>query len=217
LQTRQAIQNPLGVTVFGSAIIRIEPDVASLQFSVVQIAKQPKEAFSTTRQIAAKIHKYLRDAGIQDVKASSIQLREWRSIGSRNQEPDGYETELEFHILLDDTERIEEILVGVIEIGANRIRHVGLDTTHLKELRADVRQRAIIAARQKAKIYCEAAGVEIGKVLHIEDMNPEKMRKYSGHGGVQQIELDYDETPRAFNPGSIIVNAAVKVTYALKE
>jgi len=34
-----------GVKVFGSAVLRVESDVASLQFAVSRQAKQPKDAF----------------------------------------------------------------------------------------------------------------------------------------------------------------------------
>jgi uncharacterized protein len=170
-----------------------------------------------TRQIAAKIQKYLRDAGINDVKASGIRLREWHLQGHRNQEPDGYEAELEIFVILDDTTRIEEILVDVIENGANRIHRADFDTTRLKELRAEVRQKAFISARQKAKLYCEAAGVELGKVLHIEDLNPSRMREYLHGGATRQTESDYDDSPQAFNPGSIPIYASVLVSFALKD
>ncbi len=37
MNERQAIQNPLGVTVFGSAVLRVEPDIASLRFTVSRL------------------------------------------------------------------------------------------------------------------------------------------------------------------------------------
>lgn len=35
MNTQQAIPNPSGIPVFGSSIVRVEPDVASLSFAVV--------------------------------------------------------------------------------------------------------------------------------------------------------------------------------------
>jgi hypothetical protein len=34
MNNTQVIQNPLGVMVFGSAVLRVEPDIASLRFTV---------------------------------------------------------------------------------------------------------------------------------------------------------------------------------------
>jgi hypothetical protein len=48
MNNTQAIQNPLGVTVFGSAVLRVEPDIASLNFVVREIVPDddgPLKAF----------------------------------------------------------------------------------------------------------------------------------------------------------------------------
>ena len=48
-----------GVKVFGSAILRVEPDVASLQFAVSRQAKQPKDAFGETNKTVKAVRAYL--------------------------------------------------------------------------------------------------------------------------------------------------------------
>ena len=46
--------------------------------------------------------------------------------------------------------------------GANELTSVTFQTTRLKEVRADARRRAVAAAREKAELYCSAAGVSAG-------------------------------------------------------
>ena len=41
----QSVQRPFGINVFGSSIVRVEPDVASLKFSVSRLKQHPKDAF----------------------------------------------------------------------------------------------------------------------------------------------------------------------------
>ena len=214
---QQAISNPLGVTVFGSAVMRVEPDVVALQFAVVQFKSTPREAFDATRADARKVQSYLQQAGINDVKSSRIHLHERTSHGYSGPRPEGYEAELTYSVLLGDVNRMEEILVGVVEAGANRINRAGFETTQRKRIRQEARQQAIFAAREKAELYCNAAGTELGQVLHIEDLNPLRMgEEYMGHGGVRQAAPDYDDAPSALNPGSIEVYATVMVSYAIK-
>ena len=211
----QAIQNPLGVTVFGSAVLRVEPDIASLNFTVSRLEQHPKDAFAATRQAVAEVSQYLADSGIEEVGASRINLSQtFRYVGGENKFI-GYQAEVSYHLLLTDLDQVEAILAGVVDAGVNKINSVDFQTKRLKELRAEARRRAVAAAREKAEIYCEAAGVSLGKVIHIEDVNPEQLRGREGHV-TREIVPDDDELLKAFDPGSIVVGGAVIVAFALK-
>ena len=217
MNVTQAIQNPLGVTVFGSAVLRVEPDVASLNFTVSRLEQHPKDAFATTREAVQKVSEYLAQAGIENVGSSRINLTQsFRYVGGENTFL-GYEAEVTFNLTLTDLDRMEEILVGVVDEGVNKI-HVDFRTTRLKELRTDARRRAIAAAREKAEVYCEVAGVTLGSVLHIEDVNPDQvLRGYEQNQSILRSQVLDEGSARAFNPGNIAVNGAVIVTFALKE
>jgi uncharacterized protein YggE len=212
----QAIQNPWGVTVFGSAVLRVEPDIASLNFTVSRLEPHPKDAFAATSKAVRQVNTYLAQAGIKDVGSSRINLSQsFRFIGGENKFW-GYQAEVTYHLLLSDLERMEEILSGVVDAGVNKINSVEFQTTRLKELRTEVRYRAVKAARRKGEIYCEAAGVILGRVIHIEDVNPEQLRSREGHV-VREIIPDDDGPIKAFNPGSIVVGGAVLVAFSLQE
>ena len=64
MNNTQAIQNPLGVTVFGSAVLRVEPDIASLRFTVSRLEQHPKDAFAATHEAAQKVRDYLATTGV---------------------------------------------------------------------------------------------------------------------------------------------------------
>ena len=110
---------------------------------------------------------------------------------------------------------MEEILAGVVDAGANEINGVELQSSRLKELRAEARRRAVAAAREKAEHYCQAAGVTLGSVLHIEDINPELLGSYGSHV-MHEIPIEDAQPLRAFDPGSIIVNGCVVIAYAIE-
>jgi uncharacterized protein YggE len=205
-----------GVKVFGSAVLRVEPDIASLRFAVSRQAKQPKDAFQETHKAVKGVRAYLSKAGAAgDVAASRVTLsRTFEYTGGRNQ-PTGYAARVAFNILLSDLARMEELLVGVVEAGANEIEAVEFRTTKLKEYRAEARRRAVAAGREKAENYCRAAGVALGEVVGIEDINPEMLRG-SGEGHTSREAPSDDGGPEgAFAPGSIVVGAAVSLVFAL--
>jgi uncharacterized protein YggE len=211
----QSIETPFGVNVFGSSIVRVEPDVASLRFAVSRLKLQPKDAFRETHEAVQGVRAYLAQAGFDDVGSSRVTLAEsFRYLDGENRF-EGYVAKVTFQVLLHDLDRIEEILVGVTDAGANHVEKVDLQTSRLKELRAEARQRAVAAAREKAEGYCQAAGVSLGPVIHIEDASPTRLRG-APEGHVARETPPDDEGPlRAFDPGSIVVGAAVMVAFKI--
>jgi uncharacterized protein YggE len=79
-----------GIKVFGSAVLRVEPDVASLQFAVTRQAKQPKDAFHATHQAVKGVRAYLSQAGAGDVASSRITLSQTFEYVNQRQQPTGY-------------------------------------------------------------------------------------------------------------------------------
>jgi uncharacterized protein YggE len=204
-----------GVKVFGSAVLRVEPDVAALQFAVSRQAKNPRDAFKETHTAVKALRAYLAKTGTAgDVAASRVTLsRTFEYINGR-QQPTGYSARVAFNVILSDLAQMEELLAGVVDAGANEIDAVEFRTTRLKEHRAEARRRAVAAGREKAENYCRAAGVGLGPVVNIEDVSPEVLRG-SGEGHTSR-ETSSDEGPdRAFAPGSIVVGAAVSRVYAV--
>lgn len=216
--TGQFIQNPLGVTVFGSAIIRVEPDLVAMLFSVSHQDSHPKEAFQGARALAQQVNAYLSDAQIEDFGSSRISLNPvLRFVGGESKFV-GFEGRVEFQVRLYELNRVEEVLSGIVDAGANWVQSVTFQTTRLKELRAEARRRAMAAAREKAEIYCQAAGVKLGDVIHIEDINPDQLAgRMGGHDRQVPVPMDDDGASHAFDPSSIVVSGAVMVSYNIKQ
>ena len=74
----------------------------------------------------------------------------------------------------------------------------------------------MIAAREKAELYCSAAGVAIGSVVSIQDVNPESLTGRSeGHTYREAAPVDDPGEPGAIDPGAITIGAAVSVVYSI--
>jgi uncharacterized protein YggE len=110
---------------------------------------------------------------------------------------------------------MEEVLAGVVDAGANEIGSVEFRTARLKEYRTEARRRAVAAAREKAENYCRAAGVSLGAVVSMEDVNPEVLRGSGESHTSSEVSSDDAGPDRALAPGSIIVGAAVSVVFEL--
>ena len=123
---------------------------------------------------------------------------------------------IEFNVVLREMDQVEVVLSGLITAGANVLSSAAFQTTRLKALRADARRRAVVVAREKAELYCAAAGVAVGPVLAIEDVNPESLSGRSeGHTYREAALVDDAGEPGAIDPRAIAVGAAVNVVYGI--
>jgi uncharacterized protein YggE len=212
----QPIQSPFGVSVFGSALIRVAPDVASLEFADSRIEKMPKAAFSSARRATSEVRKFLQNAKINDVGSSRVKLTQVHTHSGGEPQFVGYKAKVGFHVVLDDLDRVEEVLIAVVDSGANEIDSISFETRELKTYRAQARQKAVEAAREKAEIYCSAADVQLGSVLHIEDVNPDILTGRRESHARSRIEADDPGEMRAFDPGAITIGGAVRVAFSIK-
>ena len=204
------------VQVFGSAVVRITPDAASIVVAVSRLEQTPEAAFAKARAAAQAVNSYLHKTGVKDFGSSHVTLsQEFRYTNGENRFI-GYQGRIGFNVVLREMDKLDGLLAGLIAAGANELTSVTFQTTRLKELRADARRRAVAAAREKAELYCEAADVVVGSVLAIEDVNPEAVSgRGEGHYRETVIMDDAGE-PGAIDPGAITVGAAVNVTYRIE-
>lgn len=218
----QVIRQPFGVTTYGSTVIRVEPDVASIHFAISKTEKHPKEAFRVVRDISRKAADFLQHANYKkETSSSRISLSQaWDFMGGTRNFL-GYEARASFHTMLFDLDQLEHFLVGLVDSGVNEIIDVNFQTSRLREVRADARRKAVEAATSKAENYCLAAQIKLGGVIHVEDVNPDTGdflgQRYTAHAMSQNminmVGSEEMEDLQAFNPGGISVTAAVLVAF----
>ncbi|MFF4244545.1 SIMPL domain-containing protein [Streptomyces sp. NPDC001822] len=113
-------------------------------------------------------------------------------------------------IELRDLDSLETVLVEVVEAGANEVKGVEFDVRTKRELRAEARAAAVAAAREKAVLYAEAAGAQLGPVVHIKDVDDGQVQSYRAHGGHDDGGGEGDLTP-----GKVTVSAGVVLGFSL--
>jgi uncharacterized protein YggE len=207
-----------GVKVFGSAVVRVAPDTASIVVAVSRVEQKPEAAFAKAREGAKGVTAYLHKTGIKEFGSSRVTLSQEFRYASGENKFIVYQAKIEFNVVLREMDMVDAVLSGLIAAGANILTSVTFQTTRLKELRAEARRRAVAAAREKAELYCGAARVAVGGVTAIEDVNPETLTGRSeGHTYREATPLDDASEPGAIDPGFITVGAAVNVVYRIEE
>lgn len=214
------IKRPFGISVFGSGLIRVSPDLALIRAAVSRISEKPSVAFSETRQGVQAVVAYLKKFNGLDYGVARVKLEaEWR-YGAGEQKFIGYRATLGINVQLREMEKLEEISLGIVEAGANQIASIDFQSSELKKLREQARTMAVEAAREKGLLYAQSAGVVLGKVIHIQDVNPQLLtlvrNRERGHGaGPENPDVDFESGARPLDPSAIDVHAAVLIAYAI--
>jgi uncharacterized protein YggE len=213
MQFQQPVATPSGITVFGSAIVRTIPDVAVINFSVSEVRPHPKEAFQAIREAAQRVQAFLSTAQVKEAGSSHVGMKEAYIYQNNDRKLEGYRATVQFQVTLSDLNRLEDILTGVVDAGTNTSISVDYQSSRMKEIRAEARTQAFAAAREKAEIYCKAAEVELGDVIHIEDESRDYLQESEG---VAFVKIASEQRP-AFDPTSITVTGSVLVTFKFRE
>jgi uncharacterized protein YggE len=205
------IEQPWGVTAFGAASVKAPPDVARLRFRISRTEPAPAAAFEKAGETVRKVREVLRRFRVPEgaVDASRLYLSSSWSYGNPRKFL-GYTCSASFAMELAALDQVQDLLVAVVQAGANEIEGVQFDVVAKPRLRADARRQATAAARAKAELYADAAGVRLGPVVHIEDVDPERIGNQArGVGGAA------DGTGGDLAPGHVVVSAAVILGFAI--
>jgi uncharacterized protein YggE len=219
------IESPFGVSVFGSALLKVSPDQALIRASVTRVKPRASDSFLKAKDSARAVADFLRVANVQDFGTSRITLSQEKRVVSGEIRLLGYKAIIGFTILVKVLDQLEDVVAGVIEAGANEIAGIEFQNSSLKQLRMQARRLAIDSAREKAQTYSEAGGRMLGNIIHIEDvhpqvLNPQLLQRHPSQArtqGQSEHELvDYDAGKQTLDPGAIEVAAAVLVAFSLE-
>lgn len=83
----------------------------------------------------------------------------------------GYRARIGFNIKLNDLDRVDDVVSGLLAAGANELHAVTYQSSVLQEMRKDASRQAVAAAKDKAELYCREVGVSVGRVLSIDELS----------------------------------------------
>src|SRR5262249_8469929 len=143
LGQQQAITNPIGVTVFGSATNRVHPDLVSIHGSVSSLEQKPSQAFMKAKRSAQSVQDYLRTLQNIEFGVSRAALARQMRFANGAQQFVGYCAKISFRISLRALDRADEIAEGLVAAGMNEIERISFETSKLKEERAGARRMSV--------------------------------------------------------------------------
>lgn len=208
----QLIERPWGVAAYGAASVKAMPDLARIRFKVVRLEQTPAQSFAQASDSVRAVREALRGHGIPDraVQRSHLGLKSLWSFGA-DRKFLGYQCQASFAVECSDLDQVQQLLIDLVQAGANEIEGVDFDVTAKADLRASARRQAVAAARAKAELYAQAAGARLGPVMHIDDVDPERAgaELYRARGTGDEASA------QDLAPGHVVVSAAVMLGFAI--
>ncbi|WP_399883904.1 SIMPL domain-containing protein [Streptomyces sp. BBFR51] len=206
----QAIEEPWGISVFGSGTVRAEPGLARVQPAVDVLEPSPDRAFQKAGEAVARLREVLRRHGVPDVSVSGSRLSLSSEYDGHGGERTllGYRCQASYSVETEALDDLERLIVDVVDAGAHRIDSVEFDVRDRPALLDEARRRAVAAARRKAQVYAEAAETRLGPVLHIQDVESEPFAAFRAAKG--------GGPSGALAPGAVEVTAKVVLGFSLR-
>lgn len=216
LTSRMLIERPWGISAYGHGTVDTDPDHAVLRLAVNRLDKKPDRALQATAGTVTAVRGVLRHHEIPDTAVTSSRTSihsVWNGFGA-DRTFQGHQCRAEFSVRVSRLDLVEQVVVDLVAAGADEIIGVDYGTSRTTELRAEARTQAVAAAQAKAQLYAEAAGVALGPVVHIEDVDPDQgtaLLYRSAAAGAPQAESGSTD----FAPGQLTVTASVAMGFSI--
>ena len=214
------------VQVSGSAVIKVVPDLVTIQLGVTSNDITPQVVYDRNTAAIKKVMAAIRALGVADKDISTDYYlihpvyEDYSSLDIK-----GYRIDNTIVVNLKDVSKVSQVLAAALSAGANEVVDVQFKTTQLRQYRDQARELAMKAAQEKARDLAGAASVQPGCVLTIDENSwsyygsPWSGRYQPQAQNVMQnapgsVQPPSDDGP--ISQGQIAVQAEVQVRFGLK-
>ncbi len=199
------------IEVTGQASISLPADYAEIQIgSNIRNTNAAAAHKEVTAQMAKAIEYLKKQKAVSDVKTTRVSLNTYYS-GSRG-ENEGYSASQSLTFRLNDLSKYDEIMLGLISIGANNINNVVFKSSQTESAKNTLLQQAMQDARKKAELMAGEYGQKVGRAIMISDRvgmgNPSPMMEYK--------MASFDSAGPSVEGGAIEISTTVNVQFELK-
>jgi len=163
----------ISLSAMGTA--KATPDKVDITAGVTSEGQTARDALTKNTDAMTKVVDGLKGAGIasKDIQTTNFSVS---PIYDRRKKGEsafiiGYRVSNQVRVTLRDTKKLGDVLDKVVSLGANQINAISFGVSEPEALKDEARKRAMEEAIANAKLYAEAAGVELGPVLTISEFS----------------------------------------------
>ena len=205
------------VSINGSGVVYLSPDVATINLGVSTEAADVKEATAESSRVIEEIKQVLEQYGVvpADVQTTNFSVYPVSDYGMDLENANTrYHVDNSVNVTVRDLGSMGEILDAVIAAGANSIYGIQFSISDPEDAYNQAMQAAVTNARERAEALATAAGAELGPIQSISTyygsgVTPMYMAAdaASGMGGGSSVPV---------STGALEVQVEVNVIYGLE-
>ena len=208
---------PPSITMQGSGEVMVTPDMASISLGVTSFAVKAREALDANTAAMTKIFAGLKAAGIaeKDLQTSGFSINPRMSYDPNNAQPpklEGYEVSNQLTIIIRKLDTLGSVIDAAVSDGSNNVNGISFGLSDTQAATDEARRKAYADAERKARLYAEAAGLELAEVMSLSETSgfePRPMR-------LQMDAMVAKSAPVPVAPGDLALSASVNVTWRLE-
>ncbi len=218
---------PRSISVAGTHVTRVAPDIVVWEVSTSDFDKDLKKAKDSSDAKLKAIFKLRDELGVkpEDVQTGYLNIGkeyEHEQYGGRGAFK-YFSVTRRVTIKQRDIKRFDEFLaklVGSADIEAS----YSLESSRFHEIRAETRLKALRIAREKARAMTSEFGVKLGKVLTIDESEPQRYAfwgnrefNFASNDASRAGPVSEDEAEGGtLAPGLIEISVTVKATFEIE-
>ncbi|MDD2680779.1 MAG: SIMPL domain-containing protein [Patescibacteria group bacterium] len=209
-------------TVNGSGVVYAKADIANITVGLqTETRKTAAEATVESTDKMNNIITALNNLGIEekDVKTTNYNLSPIYSwLENKGQVLQGYQVSQNVDVKVRDLSQIGDVIAKTTEQGANQVGNISFTIDDEYELKNQARELAITKAKEKAQMIADQAGMKLGEVKGVYEVNSEyqPMPMYSN----AKMEMSADSVGGIVSPniqsGQNEIRVEVSLSYEIK-
>lgn len=178
IATAQTHQQPPRIVVVGEGEATLKPDTALLSLSVMREAATAREAMTANNDAMAKVIAAMKESGVaeRDLQTAGIQIAPRYNYtnkpdGSQEAQLVAYQVTNTISVRVRDLAKTGELIDKSVTLGVNQGGNITFTNEDSGPATTDARKKAVANAMEKAKTLAEAAGVTLGRVIEMSEVN----------------------------------------------
>lgn len=214
----RAEERPATLSVTGQGSVTRAPDMAEISVGVETAAERAAPAIAANGAAARKIIAAAKDAGVAeaDIQTRNFSVRpryEQRRASEPGAAPKiaGYVVVNELSLTLRDMDGIGGALDRLLKAGANRINAIRFGLDDEAGALDEARRLAVADAKAKARVYAQAAGIELDDILSITEGG------VAGPPPPMAAEMRLAASAVPIESGATLVRASVTIVWEIED
>ena len=203
------------ISLAATGSIKTAPDKVDISTGVTSQAPSAKDALAKNSAVMSQVIDALKGEGLdpKDTQTTNFSVQPVYEERKEGRAPAiiAYQVTNSVRITVHDTSKLGAILDKVVSLGANDIGSIEFGVSEPEALKDEARKQAVAQATANAKLYAEAAGGTLGKVLTIAEDEGMVVTRYASPA---PMEMSAKSVP--IEAGTATVEVRVRMTFELE-